>query len=82
MVRSNLREFTILNHGAGLAPKASLGILLDTMFSHKNVNYYKYEQLQHKCFPFLGWNYAKFRPEKYDFNLYKGFFMEKLTQIC
>jgi hypothetical protein len=27
---------------------------------------------------FMFWrNFAKFRPEKYDFDLYKGFFMEK-----
>jgi hypothetical protein len=25
----------------------------------------------------FGRNFAKFQPEKYDFNLYKGFFMEK-----
>jgi uncharacterized protein YwgA len=31
---------------------------------------------------FLAQNLAKFRPEKYDFNLYKGFFMEKMAQIC
>jgi len=29
-----------------------------------------------QCFLF-GWNYAK-----YDFNLYKGFFIGKITQIC
>jgi hypothetical protein len=28
-----------------------------------------------------GGNFAKIRPEKYDINLYKGFFMEKLAQI-
>jgi hypothetical protein len=33
MVRSNLKESTILNHGAGSPPKATLGILFDTMFS-------------------------------------------------
>jgi hypothetical protein len=27
----------------------------------------------------LGPNFAKFEPEKYDFNLYKGSFMEKKT---
>ncbi len=26
-------------------------------------------------------HFAKFRPENYDFNVYKGFFMEKITQI-
>jgi hypothetical protein len=30
---------------------------------------------------FLGWNFAKFWPEKYDFYLYKGFFMKKMAQI-
>jgi hypothetical protein len=29
-----------------------------------------------------GWqNFAKFRPEKYDFNLYKGFLMRSIAQI-
>jgi len=46
MVRSNLKESTIFNHGAGSAPKG-------------------------QCFLF-GWNYAK-----YEFNLYKGFFIGK-----
>jgi hypothetical protein len=27
-------------------------------------------------------NFTKFRPEKYGFALSKGFFMEKMTQIC
>jgi hypothetical protein len=27
-------------------------------------------------------NFAKFRPKKYDFNLYKGVSMEKMAQIC
>ncbi len=27
--------------------------------------------------PFFGWNFAKIWPEKYGFNLYKGFVMEK-----
>ncbi len=31
---------------------------------------------------FLAQNLAKFRPEKYDFNLYQAFFMEKMAQIC
>jgi hypothetical protein len=26
--------------------------------------------------------FAKFQLEKYEFDTYKGFFMEKLTQIC
>ncbi len=26
-------------------------------------------------------HFAKFRPENYDFNVYKGFFMKKITQI-
>jgi hypothetical protein len=26
-------------------------------------------------------NFAKFRPEKYDFNLYKGFLMRSIAQI-
>jgi hypothetical protein len=30
---------------------------------------------------FLGQNFAKFQPEKYDFDLCKGFFMKKMTQI-
>jgi hypothetical protein len=29
---------------------------------------------------FLAQNFAKFQPEKYDFDLCKGFFMEKMTQ--
>jgi hypothetical protein len=29
---------------------------------------------------FLGQNFAKFQPEKYDFDLCKGFFMKKMTQ--
>jgi hypothetical protein len=35
-----------------------------------------------QCF-FLcgGRNFAKFQSEKYDFNLYKGFSMEKMAQI-
>jgi len=32
-------------------------------------------------FFFLWRDFAKFPPEKYDFDLYKGFFMEKMTQI-
>ncbi len=28
---------------------------------------------------FWGRNFARFQPEKYDFKLYKGFFMEKLA---
>jgi hypothetical protein len=32
-------------------------------------------------FFFFGRNFARFRPEKYDFNLYKGFSMEKMGQI-
>ncbi len=27
-------------------------------------------------------NFVKFQPKKYDFNLYKGFSMEKMAQIC
>ncbi len=27
-------------------------------------------------------NFTQFWPGKYDFNLFKGFFMEKMTQIC
>jgi molybdate-binding protein len=30
------------------------------------------------CF---GQNFAKFQPEKYDFAVYKRFFMEKMTRI-
>jgi argonaute-like protein implicated in RNA metabolism and viral defense len=30
---------------------------------------------------FLREIFAKFRPEKYDFHLFKGFFNEKMTQI-
>ncbi len=30
---------------------------------------------------FYWWIFAKFRPEKYDFNLYKGFFMKEITQV-
>jgi len=31
---------------------------------------------------FFYWRiFAKFRPEKYDFNLFKGFFMWKMAQI-
>jgi hypothetical protein len=31
---------------------------------------------------FLGWrNLAKFQPEKYDVNLYKGFPMKRMAQI-
>jgi hypothetical protein len=30
---------------------------------------------------FIWRDFAKFRPEKYDFALYKGFFIEKMTQI-
>ncbi len=33
-----------------------------------------------QCF-FHWWIFAKFRFEKYDFTLYKGFFMEKIIQI-
>ncbi len=33
-----------------------------------------------QCF-FFGRNLARFRPDKYDFNLYKGFSMEKMAQI-
>jgi hypothetical protein len=33
-----------------------------------------------QCF-FLGPNFAKFRPEKYDLDLDKGFFIEKMIQI-
>jgi hypothetical protein len=33
-----------------------------------------------QCF-FEGRNFAKFQPEKYDFSLYKGFFIEKLAWI-
>jgi len=33
-----------------------------------------------QCF-FYWWIFAKFRFEKYDFTLYKGFFMEKKIQI-
>jgi hypothetical protein len=32
------------------------------------------------CF-FLGNIFAKFQPEKYDFDLYKGFLIEKMAQI-
>jgi hypothetical protein len=31
-------------------------------------------------FFFLGEIFAKFRPEKYDFNLYEGFSMEKMAK--
>jgi hypothetical protein len=31
---------------------------------------------------FLWQNFSKFRPEKYDFDLYKGLFMKKMTQNC
>jgi exonuclease I len=31
---------------------------------------------------FYWWSFAEFRLEKYDFDLYKGFFKEKNTQIC
>jgi hypothetical protein len=31
---------------------------------------------------FYWWIFTKFWLEKYDFGLYKGFFMEKMTQIC
>jgi hypothetical protein len=27
-------------------------------------------------------NFFKFRPEKYDFDLYKGLFMKKMIKIC
>jgi hypothetical protein len=27
------------------------------------------------------WNFIKFQPAKYDFDLYTGFFMERLAQI-
>jgi hypothetical protein len=37
--------------------------------------------LPHTAVLFLGQNFAKFRPEKYDFNIFKGFSMEKMTQI-
>jgi hypothetical protein len=30
---------------------------------------------------FTGEFFAKFRPEKYDFHVYNGFIMEKMTQI-
>ncbi len=30
---------------------------------------------------FLKQKFAKFQPEKYDFNISKGFFMEKMAQI-
>jgi len=34
-----------------------------------------------KCF--FTWRiFTKFRPEKYDFDLYKGFFIRKMVQIC
>jgi hypothetical protein len=32
--------------------------------------------------PIFGWNFAKIWPEKYGFDLYKGFVMEKMTQLC
>jgi hypothetical protein len=32
-------------------------------------------------FSFFWRNFAKFRPEKYDFDLYKGFFMKTIVQI-
>jgi len=32
-------------------------------------------------FFFLGESFAKFRPEKYDSNLYKGFSMEKIAKF-
>lgn len=35
----------------------------------------------HQSF-FYWWIFAKFWLEKYDFDLYKGFLMEKMTQIC
>jgi hypothetical protein len=31
---------------------------------------------------FLGWNFTKSQCKIYDWNLYKGFFMENVTQIC
>jgi hypothetical protein len=34
-----------------------------------------------QCFLFC-WNFAKFWPEKCDFNLYKEFSMKKIAQIC
>jgi len=30
----------------------------------------------------FGQNFTKFQPEKYDFDLDKGFFMKKMTQMC
>jgi hypothetical protein len=30
---------------------------------------------------FFGCNFTKFKPGKYDFNLYEGYFMEKMAQI-
>jgi hypothetical protein len=30
---------------------------------------------------FLGCNFTKFQPGKYDFNLYEGYFVEKMAQI-
>ncbi len=40
-------------------------------------------RVQDKRQYFFYWNFfAKFRPEKKDFDLCKGFFMTKLTKIC
>jgi hypothetical protein len=30
---------------------------------------------------FFGQNFTKFKLEKYDFDMYKGFFVKKITQI-
>jgi hypothetical protein len=46
----------------------------NVMNQHFNKRFY-FKQ----CFFWL--TFAKYQPEKYNFNLHKGFFMERMTQI-
>jgi hypothetical protein len=39
-------------------------------------------QIGHFPMIFFWWIFVKFLHKKYDFNLYKGFFIEKMAQIC
>jgi hypothetical protein len=44
---------------------------------HSNVDIQRWSQVV----LFLGQNFIKFRPEKYDYDLYKGFSMKKMGQF-
>jgi hypothetical protein len=47
-------------------------------YTYSNLTFIFFSFHQHF---FFGRNLAKFQPEKYDFDLYKGFSMEKMTEI-